>query len=525
MRRTVLWPAGLAIGIAAEWAGYGWSDIRYWLPDLVAGWSLIACGLVARERREESRTGPLLALTGFVWFAGNFASGIALSLYRGPLVHTALTYPRGRVRGRLEAAAIVAGYAAAFVTAVWRSGIGTAVVAVVLIGTAGHGYLTASGRERRERFAAVQATAGLAIILAIGAVHVTVPSTSPARYTTLVLYDLGLAVLALGFLLGLLAAPWARGMSDLVVELGEMRSWTLRDELARALGDPTLRVGYRLPSTGEYVDADGRRLELAVDGDSSAVTYLERDGERVAALVHDPALLDDPDLVAAVAAATQLAASNARLQADVRARLEGLEDARRRLVESRDRERGRLEERLRGGAERRLLDIGDVLDQARVRQATDGTTGARIESASAQLERTLASLRDLARGLHPRLLADEGLDGALGVLASRSPLPVTLSLPAQALPAPVEAAVYFVCAESLANVIKYAQASTAAVTVTVTDGIARVVVSDDGVGGADPARGTGLAGLADRVEAIGGTLRVTSSVGAGTLVSAEIPVV
>ncbi len=147
----------------------------------------------------------------------------------------------------------------------------------------------------------------------------------------------------------------------------------------------------------------------------------------------------------------------------------------------------------------------------------------RLERARLQLTRTLADLQELAHGLHPRELVQAGLPGALASLAERAPVPVDLQVRVGRLTAELEATIYYVCAEALANVAKYASATSARIEVTADDGRARVVVADDGVGGADRARGTGLQGLADRVEAVGGVLEITSPPGSGTRLAAEIP--
>ena len=136
----------------------------------------------------------------------------------------------------------------------------------------------------------------------------------------------------------------------------------------------------------------------------------------------------------------------------------------------------------------------------------------------------MEELHELAQGLHPGELAEAGLAGALASLAGRAPVFVELDVRVERLATEIEATVYFVCAEALANVAKYASASRVELSVTIRDGRLTVVVADDGVGGADPTRGTGLQGLADRVEALGGTLNVASAVGAGTRLAAEIPV-
>jgi signal transduction histidine kinase len=530
--RFALWPSGAALGILAEQIYFGLGDARHWVPDLVTGWSLIACGLIGWSRRPDSRSGALMAATGFAWFAGNFTTaGLgpldwlaahALYLYRGPLVHLVLSYPRGRLAGRIERAAVAAGYVAAFVTPAWRSWSATIVLASLLVGVAGRSYLRAAGRERRERLAALQATAFLGVVLAADALIRIAVSAPEAKDATLLANEAALVALAVSLLVGLLRWPWERAeVTDFVVELGEARSGTLRDALARALGDPTLELGYWLPASGAYVDAAGHRLELPAAGSDRGATRVERDGQAVAVLLHDPAVLDDPGLVEAVAAAARLAASNARLQAEVRAQVSELQESRRRLVRAGDEERRRLEQRLRDGAERRLVALEHVLEL--VSGNTSRTRTAEIERARAQLARTLADLRDLAGGLHQRALAEKGLAAALASLARRSPVPVELAVLAGPLSAEVEAAAYFVCSEALANAAKYASASRVVVRVTADDRAALVEIVDDGVGGADPAQGSGLRGLADRVEALDGALRLESPPGDGTCLAAELP--
>jgi signal transduction histidine kinase len=530
--RFALWPAGAALGILAEQAYFGWGDARHWIPDLVTGWSLIACGLVGWSRRPESRSGALMAATGFAWFAGNFATvgpgpldwlaAHGLYLYRGPLFHLVLSYPRGRLAGRVERSAVAVGYVAAIVTPASRNGTATIVLASLLVGVAGRSYLRSAGRERRERLAALQATAFLGAVLAGDALVRLAVSTPEAKDATLLANEAALVALAVSLLVGLLRWPWERAeVTDFVVELGEARSGTLRDALARALGDPTLELGYWLPESGAYVDGAGRSLELPATGSARSVTRVERDGQAVAVLVHDPAVLDDPGLVEAVAAAARLAASNARLQAEVRAQVSELQESRRRLVQAGDEERRRLEQRLREGAERRLVALDHVLERASGNTSRSRT--AEIERASGQLARALVDLHDLARGLHPRALTEQGLAAALASLVQRSPVPVELTVPAGRLPAEVEAAAYFICSEALANVAKYASPSRVVVRVTADGRAALVEIFDDGVGGADPAQGSGLRGLADRVEALGGALRLESPPGGGTRLSAELP--
>jgi signal transduction histidine kinase len=214
----------------------------------------------------------------------------------------------------------------------------------------------------------------------------------------------------------------------------------------------------------------------------------------------------------------------AHLDAELRERLEELRASRARLVAAGDAERRRLERDLHDGAQSRLVGLAVLLGHLRRRLDADPEAVALLEQAQAELSTGLAELRELARGIHPAVLTERGLEPALRSLAARSPVPVTLEADAgERLPAPVEAAAYFVVSEALANVAKYAQASGATVRVHRDDGVAVVEVADDGVGGADVTRGSGLRGLADRVAALDGALAVDSPPGGGTRLHAEFP--
>jgi signal transduction histidine kinase len=199
--------------------------------------------------------------------------------------------------------------------------------------------------------------------------------------------------------------------------------------------------------------------------------------------------------------------------------------SRRRLVEVADEERRRLERRLHEGAGQRLDVLADSLVKGRAlaQRSAGAETQALLQQADRQLERTIDELHELARGLHPRMLEESGLAGALTELVRRSPVPIELHMSAEEFPAEIEAGVYFVCAEGLANIAKHSRAKSGEITVTVQDGRLVVEVVDDGVGGADELSGTGLHGLTDRVEALGGLLVVMSSEGGGTRLTAEIP--
>jgi signal transduction histidine kinase len=249
---------------------------------------------------------------------------------------------------------------------------------------------------------------------------------------------------------------------------------------------------------------------------------VERQGEPLAALIHDPAL--DEGLVRAAAAAAGMAIVNERLQAEVRAQLEEVRASRQRIVEAGDAERRRVERNLHDGAQQRMVTLAISLAMLRDRAGIDPATAASLDQAAAELKQAIAELRELARGIHPAILTEEGLPAAVEALADRSSVQVRVVAGFdERLPGPIEAIAYFVVSESLANVTKYARASAAQVELSRRNGHLRVEVVDDGVGGAGASRGSGLRGLEDRVSAVRGSFRVQDAPGGGTCVLAEIP--
>jgi signal transduction histidine kinase len=209
----------------------------------------------------------------------------------------------------------------------------------------------------------------------------------------------------------------------------------------------------------------------------------------------------------------------------LRERVHDLRDARQRIIAAADAERRRIERDLHDGAQQRLVSVTLTLRLAESRIASDPkSAGALVARARKEAELAINELRELARGIHPAVLSDHGLGAALDALAARAPVPVEVSgVPSAPLAPAVEAAAYFVTAEALTNVAKYAQASEASVRLSVDDGRLRVRVTDDGVGGADPAAGSGLHGLRDRVDALDGRLELDSPPGGGTTLTIEIP--
>ena len=274
-----------------------------------------------------------------------------------------------------------------------------------------------------------------------------------------------------------------------------------------------------------FVDGAGRPFELPASGAGRGVMQLTRDGETLAILVHDPAIEEEnPGLVRAIAGAARLALDNERLAAEVRAQLEEVRASRARIAEAADEERRKVERDLHDGAQQRLVALTMRLEQAR---STAADSSRLIDDTTAELRAAIEEVRDLARGMHPPILTEAGLAAAVDSLAERLPLPVDVRLPDARFPLQIEAAAYFVISEALTNVGRYAAARAASVGGSIDrrpPGRRFVVtIDDDGHGGADPARGSGLRGLADRVAAVGGTLSVESPAGGGTRIRAEFP--
>jgi signal transduction histidine kinase len=378
----------------------------------------------------------------------------------------------------------------------------------------------------RRALAPILLTGSLTIVLLLASL-IAANSSTTAWAAVSSAERIAVALVPIAYLVGLFRARLGRAaVSDLVIELGRTpEPGRLRDALAHALRDPSLELAYWVPESETYVGIDGRTVELAASS-GQTVTVLERHGQRIAALVHDPALAEDPALVNAVSAAAGLALENERLLAELRAQLEQLRESRARIVEAGDTERRRLERNLHDGAQQRLVSLALALGLAESKVEQEPAVAiSLLQAARHELTAALAELRELARGIHPAVLTERGLPYALNTLAERAPVEVTLDLQVDRRPPPaIEAAAYYVVAEGLANVAKYAKATSASVEVKMDHRRLSVVVTDDGVGGADPSTGSGLRGLEDRVQAFGGSLRVISRAGEGTKLLAELPV-
>jgi signal transduction histidine kinase len=523
--------------------------------------SYILCGLVAWWRRPTSRFGPLLIAAGFTNFLATlvwakhdipYTVGQALDLVP-PIVflHVFLAFPDGRLKGRFVRVLLAAAYTTAIALELVRmyfggfgprnllehhvnSGVAEPVLKMQLTLVSvyclvGVGVLVArrlrAGRPLRRSFALLVDAFGFGLVM-IAFLFVSAayggPWVAQIRWATFVTLSLAPTV----FLIGLLHARLARSaLSELVVELrGDLTPSDLRDALARTLRDPSLELAYWLPQFATYADVEGRPLDLRALGHGRATTLIDRKGERVAALLHDPSLQDEPELLAAVTAAAAIAVENGRLQAELRARLEELRGSRARVIDAGQKERQRLERNLHDGAQQRLIALSLELSMLEQRLGADPDAQIRLDQARREIALSLSELRDVARGIHPAVLSGHGLQVALESIVAGAPLPVRLLVELDGrLQEPLEVAAYYVVSESLANIGKHARATSATVDVRRRNGQVVVEIVDNGVGGADTERGTGLRGLADRVEALGGRLRVWTPTGGGTRVKAELP--
>jgi signal transduction histidine kinase len=523
------------------------------------GGSFAACGLIAWRRRPDSHSGLLMTLTGVAFFVSPLTSQLDWPVAQAvaywlpdlwilPFVLLVLTFlTGGRVRTRADrilagaVAVELAVFAPLYVVfadfegnpvPVWPHA-GTAEIIDIaqrvtllgaVVGTAvvvAARWRTASAPGRR---ALAPAVAGAGCLLLFGWLLVDQFLTGEKSMLLLWVALCSLLTVPVVFLVGLLRSRLARGgLTDLFHSLRTMRPDELRGALAKAIGDPDLVVGYPTPGCG-HADLDGRPITLP-GPENRSVADIERNGRQVAVLGYDSSLDDDPELVAAVTAAATIALENQHLHAQAQQRLAEVESSRERIIAAGDAERRRIERNLHDGAQQRLVTLAMQLSliQRQIRQNPDGAEQL-VTSASDELAQSLAELRELARGIHPAAL-EHGLDLALDTLATRAAVPTTVECdPGARLPQPVEFAAYFVASEALANVAKYAHASAVTVRLRRTGPTAVIEITDNGVGGADPAAGSGLRGLTDRVEALHGRLHVVSPPGGGTVVMAELPV-
>ena len=642
--------------------------------------SFVLAGLIGWSQRPQNRTGKLMVLVGFgVLLTSLVESNYSVPYTLGSLleslfivvyVHLLLAYPSGELISKHAKWLVGAGYATALLaplfeamfpeqktckphacpdnlvvvsrdhaahvaqTAVW-----TAIVAVLFIAATALlvGRWKRATPALRRILRPVYLAGGLSFLLLIVG-NIATPLSDQVETVVTVGVIVTFTAVPFMFLAGLLGTTIARGtgVGAIFNAIPERASpEQVQMGLRSALRDETAEVAYWYEEGGHFVDIEGNRFELPENTRRRVVTRLEYADAPVAAIVHDAALLQEPELLEAITGAARVALERDKLLVEMRARAERyrallqalpdlmfrisrsgrylsysapsdrdlvvrdvvgltlrdrlpddladrvlqagcqaietndtvvieyaldfdgeirhyesrmaksgadeflmivreiterkrqqeeLEASRARIVAAGDEARRKLERNLHDGAQQRLVSLSLSL------RLVQGQLEKNPEAALAQLERSreelaaaLEELRELARGIHPAILTDRGLEAALEALAARAPLPVEIEGPQLELPENVEAAAYYVVSEALANVTKYAQASLVKVSVEQENGYALVEVVDDGVGGADPLRGSGLSGLSDRLASLSGKLSVVSPPGAGTRVRAEIP--
>ncbi len=526
----------------------------------LVGGSFAACGLIAWRRRPDSHSGRWMTATGFAFFAApllaQLDSPIAQTgayllpdvwlVFFVPLLLTFLT--GGRLRTRMDRVLLgaiifeLAVLAPLYLTVTelpnnvllispdpplsaaidriqraWFMIITVATSVVIAVR-----WKVSSGPRRRAMLPSVAGALCLLLFTALLLVDLLAPTRSQVLLWIAVC---SMFAVPTAFLAGLMRSRLARGgLADLFGRLPTMPPEQLQATLARVLGDPGLVLAFPRTDGRSYVDTDGRSVALPAVGGERSVTRVETDGLAVAALVYDRSLDDDPELVEAVGGAVTVALENRRLHAEALDRLAELQSSRERIIAASDAERRRIERNLHDGAQQRLVTLALQLSMLQ-RQIRDDPEDAEqlAGAASEELAASLAELRELARGIHPAVL-DQGLGDALETLALRSAVPATLTNQLTSrLPEPVEFAAYFVASEALTNVAKHAAASRVCIRVAATPETAVIEISDDGIGGAATDLGSGLRGLADRVEALGGRLTITSTNGGGTTVTARMP--
>jgi signal transduction histidine kinase len=541
----------------------------------VIGVLWIGTGLLAWLRRPESRTGALMAIGSFAWLLTSLAelwsmpAVVVIGYVLGPLyvvavAHLVLAYPSGRLPSRSLRALVIGLYFTATLgqlpgllmahiastydhhssgnplvvhatklSSEWPGAL-VEIAGVVLLALTVRALLrrwrVASAPRRRLLAPVIWPAAGMFGFLAVVLVAAVASLPDAVRSAGWIGETASFAAIPIAFLAFLLRTrvSGVGAVGDLMAKLQNAPArGELRDALAQVLRDPSIELAYWLPAKQRYVDAAGHPFELPKPDSRRAVAEIEHDGRAVAVIVHDATLLDQPELIQSVGAAAALALENERLDAELRARIEEVAASRTRLITAEEAARRRLERNLHDGPQQRLVALALGMRTARSRLPEHPDTAAElIEACEKELTTTIDELRELARGIHPAVLSDRGLEPALESLCGRFPIPVEIGeLPGERLPAPVESAAYLVISEALANMARYARATHATVSVARRNGHALVEVRDDGVGGADPSRGHGLTGLVDRVSALDGSLELVSAPGEGTIVYAEIPCV
>ena len=528
------------------------------------GLGYVAAGVLAWDRRPSNRTGVLLCLGGLALMAAAGANCMNATLVTigiitaelpiGVALHVLLAFPSGRLRDPRGRALAIGGYVVTvglqaphylfsgdpslpgWLTIANRpdwvdtgehlqSWAGTVVVVLSALLLASR--LRHADAAHRRTLAALYSYGVFAILFLVVSANIVQPLLHLDPYT---LFELQLAVIAgipIAFVTGVLRGGFAR--TGEIEELGTWLGTTegarpeLREALAATLGDPTLELLFWLDQEDRYVDASGRGAGPPATG----VVEAELAGRRIGAIVYDEALIADPELVRAAGRVVAVALDRERLTVELRAHREALSESRARIVEAGDNERRRIARDLHDGLQGRLVVLAMRAGELAADPAAPPAVAEELSALRDAITAAIDELRRLVHGVLPALLLERGLYAATEELVDRMPIRTGLSLPTEdrRLPAAVETAGYFLIAEALANTLKHAQAHELSVALECPDGSLRIEVRDDGVGGAEAAKGDGLWGISDRIDVLGGRLLVDSPGGVGTRIRAEFPCV
>ena len=566
MLRLALWPValllgGLSLAVAHNEQAFSFagSSPEGAVALLGAGWVLVTCGLVFWGRHPGNAVGPLLAAAGCAWFLAEwdspgvgsapvFTVGLVFYASSAPLAAWAvLAYPTGRLASRLERVAVGLALAGAVLVLgllpalvydpatfgcsrcpdnlllvadepglfddLGRLGVRFGLVwSLLLIAVAA--WRSVRSSRTRQRVVAPVVLAGCAYLALVAT---TFAASLQRGFVGSGELERRLWLGQAATLTALAAAVawrlfWARrtrsALARLVVELGEVPPpGRLRDGIAETLDDPGLELAYPI-GEDRYVDARGRPVDLT-RADDRAATPLVREAHTVALLLHRSDLLDNPELIEEVASAARLALENERLQAEARAQVEDLRLSRTRIIEAGDAERRRLERDLHDGAQQHLVGLSLALRLLRSQLGSDGgELAVRLDTAGGEIRRAILELRDVAHGIHPAVLTDEGLAAALEALAEEADVRLA-ALPHERFPAVVETAAYILVAEA-------AKRGAASASVERRDGVLVVEVETD----AEPET---FVELQDRIGALDGRLGVERASSGGVRLHAEIP--
>ncbi|MEV1022911.1 histidine kinase [Streptomyces sp. NPDC050264] len=572
LRLTGAAAVAVVSGAAGSWAyarsGASAGDL---VRDLAVGWAYVVAGLMAWRRRPANNTGRLMVLEGITWFFGNLQGTASPALFTfgawwealnmAVLLHLILSFPEGRLTTVLTRRLVQFAYGLVavggllrtllfdpatdtgatyldcrscgpnlFFVPSWHGMFDTfdavyhaagwvisAVAAVAIVLRWRH----ASAARRRALLPAWIGIGVAVVFLMWDMLFYVVPwfgeVGSVAEQAVYLLSDLAQVAVPFAFLGGLLRMRLQRAeVSGLVIDIGtDPDPSKVREALVRVLGDPTLRLGLWREERDAYVDGAGR--EVSPEG-TGRTRVDASDGRPLALLHHDPALLEDPELLESVAAALRLALENVWLRTRAK-------DVATRIVQAADAERGRLERDLHDGAQARLVFA--LMAVRRVQRGladhADETLRAAAGEAESSLRLAIDELRGIAQGIHPAVLTREGLAPALNALAKEAAMPVVVAAEPRRYDPLVESTAYFTVCEALSNAAKHARARAVSVSARHQDGLLVVETVDDGVGGADTGSGTGLRGLADRLAAVDGVLHIHSPAGGGTRIRAELP--